>query len=90
MLRKIFNKKGEIPETLTWVFATPIIAGVLLSFIIIAGLLFGVKSISMGDVQSDFNGNSLTLSTKTEISHEIAKDKNKEQIDNILEEWNNE
>jgi hypothetical protein len=91
MYRSILNKKnGAIGETLTWVFATPIILGILISFIIISIFLFNVKAVSLGDVKTDFAEESSVLVAKTFIAHDIADDKNKEVIDNTLKEWNDE
>jgi hypothetical protein len=90
MYRNILNKKAAIGETLTWVFATPIILGILISFILISIFLFNVKAVSSGDIKTDFAEESPVLAVKTLIAHDIADDRNKENIDNILEGWNNE
>lgn len=89
MYRNILNKKnGAIGETLTWVFATPIILGALISFMIISLFLFNVKAINLGDIKTNIAEESPVLVVKTFIAHDIAEDRNKETIDNILEEWN--
>jgi ABC-type sulfate transport system permease component len=88
MYNLILNKKGEIPETFTWVFATPIIVGVLVLFLIISVMLFGVKSISIREVQSDVSDESPIFSMKTSLAHGSIGNLNKEAIDAVIGEWN--
>lgn len=90
MYRNILKNRGAIGETITWTVATIIIIGALIIFLVLSSLLAKVKLINLREVKSDVEGESPVLAMKTSISHDIADEKNKEQIDNILEEWNNE
>jgi len=90
MYRNILNKKAAIGETITWTVATIIIIGALIIFLVLSSLLAKVKLINFREVKSDVEKESPVLTMKTSISHDIADERNKTQIDNILEEWNNE
>ena len=78
------NKKGQTAETMTWIVATLVVIGILIIFIYLSILVSKTKIISVGDVQTDLQKESLVLSEKTSISNTIMSDKNKAQIDEIL------
>lgn len=82
MLRYNKNKKGQIGETLTWVFATLIIVLVLALFIIASTVLGKTKNLAsnrnvdIGDSKIDL------IKTKTEIAYTLNN-----QNKNEIEEW---
>jgi len=87
MLRyKLKNKKAQVGETMTWVFATPIIIAILIFFIILCILLSQFKAIVVGSVKTDLSKESAILNIKTSLANEITNGKNKEIIDNILKQ----
>ncbi len=86
MLR--YNRSGQVGETASWLIATLIIIGILIIFIYISVLMAKVKVIGIGNLESDLRKESQVLMMKTSLSHELANDKNKEIIDNILKENN--
>jgi hypothetical protein len=87
MLNRI-NKKAEVGEILTWVVVTPFVLAVLILFILSSSLLFKIKSVNIGDVQTDILEESPVLTVKTNLAYEITGEKNKDIIEDILEAWN--
>ncbi len=83
--RKI-GKRAQIGETITWIIATLIIIGTLVVFIFFSVLMSKVKNIAIGDIKTDLTKESVSLNVKTSLAHQIANNKNKEIIDNILKE----
>ena len=94
----IKNKKGQIGETLTWIFSTIIIIVVLILLTYLTGLVSNARSLTVNlpstisnifypGVKADFGG-SVVLEEKTELSHKLANNKNKGFIDKILGEEN--
>lgn len=83
--RKI-GKRAQVGETITWIVATLIIIGILLIFIWISILMSKVKVIGIGNLKTDLTKESVSLNVKTSLAHQIANNKNKEIIDNILKE----
>lgn len=86
---KIFNGKGQIGETTSWVIATLIIIGILIIFIYISILMADVKKISISNIQSSEQEIDL-LSEKTSFAYKLTDNKDKMLIDNLLKEENNE
>jgi hypothetical protein len=82
-----FNKKGQTGETISWIIATIVIIGILILFIYLSTLLAKVKTIDVGNLRTDLSKNSLVLAEKTSIAHQLAGDKNKEVIDQIISEY---
>jgi len=81
------NKKAQTGETITWVIATIVIIGILILFIYVSTLLAKGKTIGVGNLKTDIPEYSLVLMTKTYIAHQLAENKSKEVIDNILLEY---
>ncbi|MCL5018223.1 MAG: hypothetical protein M1416_00440 [Candidatus Pacearchaeota archaeon] len=90
MLRSKSDKKGQIGETVSWIIATIIIIGILIVFIYISILISKTKIIQTLSIQFDVAEKTESLNQKTSFSHQLAGNLNKEIIDNILEEANNE
>jgi hypothetical protein len=89
MLRNsLLNKKASIGETLTWIPATLIIVAAMIIFFILVGLLAKMKIINMYSIQSDVEENSPVLKMKTSLAHISAENKNREIIDEVLENEN--
>jgi hypothetical protein len=84
------NRKAAIGETITWFAATIIIIGALIIFLLLSSLVAKIKVLNSEEVVSNVGEESPVLVVKTLIAHDIADDRNKEVIDNTLEEWNNE
>jgi Na+-transporting NADH:ubiquinone oxidoreductase subunit NqrF len=82
------SKKAQIGETITWVFATLIIIGVVLIFIWISFLISKSKSISVEDVRMDLAKESEQLTTKTSIAEQLSNNENKLMIEDILKKQN--
>jgi hypothetical protein len=82
-----FNKRGEVGETLTWVFATLIIIFVIIFFVALSLLMSKFKTINAGDVQTDLGKNSEQLAVKTSIAEQL-NNQNKQEIENILQQQN--
>jgi Na+-transporting methylmalonyl-CoA/oxaloacetate decarboxylase gamma subunit len=81
------NKRGQVGETISWVIATIVIIGVLLIFIYISTLMSKVKQIS--EIELSVSGSDIKtelLTEKTSLAHQLANNRNKEVIDNILAE----
>jgi hypothetical protein len=88
MCNKFFNsQRGAIGETITWVPGTIIIVALLIIFLIFSSLLAGIKVVNISEVKSDVD-DSPVLSVKTSLAHQLAENKNKEIINNLLEEKN--
>lgn len=83
--RKI-SKRGQVGETITWLVATLIIVGILIIFIFFSVLMSKSKVIAIGDVKTDLTKESKSLDMKTFLAHQLANNKNKEIIDNILKQ----
>ena len=90
----ILSKKGQIAETLTWIFSTIIIVSVLILLTYLTGLVSNARSITVdlpstisnvfsSGIDVDFGG-SVILEGKTNLSHKLANNKNKGVIDKIL------
>ena len=88
MLKYNFGKKGQIGETVSWLIATLIIVGILILFIYASVLMANVKGVSIGNLQTDLSKESLVLTEKTNLSNVIMNNKNKDTIDNILQNEN--
>lgn len=91
MSNKFLNKKnkmGAVGETITWTAATLIIIGILIIFLIFSSLLAKVKVVNISAIKSDVGEDSPVLAMKTVLAHILAGNKDKENIDNILEEKN--
>ncbi len=85
MLRYNFkSKRGQTGETISWIVATLVIVGILLIFIWISVLMSKAKFVKIGDVRTDLPQQSKSLDMKTFIANQIANNRNKEIIDNIL------
>ncbi len=81
-------KKGQVGETISWIVATVVIVGILIFFIYISILISKTKAIGLLNLQSDIAEKPEVLMQKTSFSHQIAGNRNKEIIDNILKEEN--
>ena len=80
-------KKAQIGETITWLVATVVIVGILMIFLYVSILLSKTKTINIGNFEtSDSDNKTDLLNEKTSLAHQLADDKNKEVIDNILKE----
>jgi len=93
MYRNILNKKnrrGSEGETITWIPATLIIIGALIVFLLLSSFVAKIKVLNSEEVVSNVGEESPVIVVKTFIAHDIADDENKEIIDDILGEWNNE
>lgn len=96
MYRNILNKNflrnrfGSEGETITWTGATIIIIGALIIFLLLSSLVAKIKVLNSEEVVSNVGEEFPVLFVKTLIAHDIADDRNKEIIEDILEEWNNE
>ena len=82
------NRKAAIGETITWIPATLIIIGALIIFLLLSSLVANVKVLNSEEAISSIEKESPVISAKTLIAHDIADEKNKEDIDNILKELN--
>lgn len=82
------SNKGQVGETMSWVVATLIIIGILIAFIYISVLMADLKKISLNDIHTESEQEVNILSEKTALAHTLADNKNKQQIDQILEEKN--
>ncbi len=80
------NKKGQIGETISWVIATLVIIGVLIIFVYISILMSKVKQLGDMELISDSGQKTGLLTEKTSFAHQLADNRNKEFIDNILAE----
>ncbi len=80
------NKKGQIGETISWVIATLVIIGILIIFVYISVLMSKVKQLEDTELTSDSGEKIELLTEKTSFAHQLAGDRNKEFIDNILVE----
>ncbi len=80
------NRSGQTGETISWIVATLVIIGILLIFIWISVLMSKSKVVNIGGVKTDLSKESQILSMKTFLAYKITGDRNKEIIDNILEE----
>jgi|WetSurMetagenome_2_1015567.scaffolds.fasta_scaffold806879_2 hypothetical protein len=78
------NKQGQTGETISWVIATLVIIGILIIFLYISSTMAVAKKISIGDLITGLSHNSLVLTEKTAIAHQLAGNKNKEVIDKII------
>ena len=76
-------KRAQVGETMTWVIATIIIIVILILAIFVSVLL---PKTTIGSLQID-KGDDL-LKMRTSLPHELANDKNKNAIDEWLEEEN--
>jgi hypothetical protein len=85
---KIYSKRGQIGETVSWLIATLVIIGILILFIWASVLMANVKGVSIGNLQTDLAKESLVLTEKTALSNVIMDNKNKDTIDNILQNEN--
>jgi len=80
-------KKGQVGETTSWIVATIVIIGILIIFVYISILMSKVKTINIGELQiSDSGKGTGILAEKNSLAHQLANNKNKEMIDNILKE----
>lgn len=79
-------KKAQTGETISWIIATLVIVGILLVFIWISVLMSKTKVIGIGDVKVGLAKKSVSLDTKTALANQLANNRNKEIIDNILKE----
>jgi len=86
MLRYKLGKKGQVGETVSWVVATIIIVAILLIFIWISVLMAKVKTVGIGDVQTDSGTKVDLFAQKTAMANQLDNNQNKEMIDNILKE----
>jgi hypothetical protein len=82
--KKKKNKSGQTGETLSWVVATLVMVGILILFIYLSSLIGKTKSLTIGDVSSDLSKKIVVLSEKTSLAHSLAQNKNKEEIDKII------
>ena len=82
------SKKAQIGETITWVFATLIIIGIVLIFIWISFLMSKSRFIGVGDVRTDLGKESEQLTTKTSIAEQLTNNENKSMIEDILKKQN--
>ncbi len=80
------NRSAQVGETVSWIIATLIIIGILLIFIWISVLMAKVKTISLGDSTPDAETESTLIEGKISMAHQLANNKNKNVIDNILKE----
>jgi len=80
------NKSGQVGETVSWIVATLIILAILLIFIWISVLMAKVKTIGIGNIQTDSGTKVDLLAQKTSFANQLANNQNKEMIDNILKE----
>jgi hypothetical protein len=78
------NCKGQTGETIAWVIATLVIIGVLIIFIYISTIMGKAKNLTIGDINSDLSKKSVVLSEKTSLAHALSQDKNKEEINKII------
>jgi uncharacterized membrane protein YobD (UPF0266 family) len=85
---KIYSKRGQIGETVSWLIATLVIIGILILFIWASVLMANVKGVGIGNLQTDLAKESLVLTEKTALSNVIMDNKNKDTIDNILQNEN--
>ncbi|MCK9568296.1 hypothetical protein M0R72_05085 [Candidatus Pacearchaeota archaeon] len=91
MSKIFFNKRGVAGEVVTWTSATLAIIGVLILFLFLSSLLaVKIKILNLDDVKSDVDEDSPVLAIKTALAHQIRIDENRELIDTILEEKNEE
>jgi hypothetical protein len=81
------NNKGQTGETISWVIATLVIIGILIIFIYLSTLIGKTKSLTIGDLGSDLSKKSVVLSEKTLLSHSLAQNKNKEDINKIISQY---
>ena len=81
------NRKGQVGVTISWVIATIVIIGVLIIFIYISILMSKVKMINIGNLEiSGSEKKTELLAEKTSLAHQLANNRNKELIDNLLRE----
>jgi hypothetical protein len=87
MLNK-FNKKGGIGDIFAWVVATIVIAGLLFFFLVSSSILAKNKKILPADIDLNIGDGSSTLEVKNFLSYTITNNKDRQKIENILEEKN--
>ena len=81
------NRKGQVGVTISWVIATIVIIGVLIIFIYISILMSKVKMINIGNLEIYCSEKKTELlAEKTSLAHQLANNRNKELIDNLLRE----
>lgn len=80
-------KKAQVGETISWVIATLVIIGILMIFIYISVLMAESKKITNIELKiSDSEEKINLLTEKSSLAHQLANNRNKEVIDNILDE----
>jgi len=82
---KRIGKRAQIGETVIWIIATLVIVGVLLLFIFISSLMSKVKTIHVGNLETDVKVTNL-LKEKTSFAYQLTDYKNRELIEGILKE----
>lgn len=85
MLKYKFNK-GQVGETMSWIIVTIIIVGILIISVYISSLMSKVKNINIGDLKFDSDEDFDLLQQKAFFAYQLSLDKNKEAIENILNE----
>jgi Na+-transporting methylmalonyl-CoA/oxaloacetate decarboxylase gamma subunit len=88
--RKIIqkNRKAQVGETLTWIAATLVIIGIIVVFIFLSVLMSKVKDVTIGDVRTDLPKKVNLLDAKTSLAHQATGSRNKQIIEDILENEN--
>ncbi len=84
--RKI-ERRGQIGETFTWVFATVIILVIMLVALWISFLISKTKLIAVANVNSDLEKESTVLTVKTSLAEQLNS-QNKQMIEDILKKQN--
>ncbi len=81
------NCSGQTGETITWLVATLIVVGILIIFIYASVLLSNLKTVGIGDLNTDLEKESIVLNEKTFLAEQINGN-NKEMINSILKQEN--
>lgn len=82
----MLKNKGQVGETVSWIIATLIIIGILMIFIYVSILMSEIKKIPNAELKDGSEEKTSFLTQKNFFAHELANNKNKEMIDNILNE----
>lgn len=79
------RKRAQVGETVSWIIATLIIIALLIIFIYLSILISKGKVVRVGGVETDIGEGGL-LKEKTLLAYRISDYKDKEVIEDILEE----